>query len=237
MGGMRPRSVCPWQLARTGVMFACEPAARTNPNDAFGRRSLKLVGPSSVADPEDAHSTRFQLEEVGGSPRRRSGFLEVEMEVRMNVGQTSCAADGGGRGADPPWSNSLLRFLLLSVLVCSGAGVGGGLAEAEDGSVLAVAAAGSVGGALVAGPPRTLSNQPAVVTVEPERIPNYRAHRTDITDAIQSAIDSTSGPLKVLIPPGYFVVHKGDIEIARDSCRFRGQGTVRRSGLHAGRGG
>ena len=69
-----------------------------------------------------------------------------------------------------------------------------------------------------------LSAEPAVVTIDPRQIPNYRPHRTDITDAVQDAVNSTSGPLTVRIPAGYFVISKGDIRVSRDFVRIEGAG-------------
>ena len=69
-----------------------------------------------------------------------------------------------------------------------------------------------------------LSSEPAETTLQPTTIPGYVAHRTDISDFLQSAINSTAGPLKIKIPAGIYVFKKGNIVINRDYVEIEGAG-------------
>ena len=109
-------------------------------------------------------------------------------------------------------------------LVCFGSSATSVNAQAEKAPAAVAVETNAAGSDAPASPQRTLSGEPAVVTIAPERISNYRVHRTDITDALQSAIDSTSGPLRILMPAGLFFVNKGNIRINRDYVQIEGAG-------------
>ena len=143
--------------------------------------------------------------------------------VPMNVGRNNSEAHGCSLVGE--WPCLRVLSLIFFVLVCVAARSTAGNGQAEGVPRLAAAASNPGGPPATSSPERALSGDPTVVTIEPELIPNFRAHRTDITDALQSVIDSTSGPLKVVIPPGYFVVQKGNIRITRDPVQIEGAGS------------